>query len=80
MQKARTEILKCWWYNQESNEEAYVRMGDALIRADLKLIAREILNYPPVMDTSDSPSAIYNNGICSCKPVRSEPDNMVTRF
>ena len=80
MQNARTEILKCWWDNQESSEEAYVLMGDTLIRAGLKLIAREVLNYPAVMKTSDSPSAIYKNCISSCNPARSEAENMVTRF
>ena len=48
MARANYDILKTWLNNQNSREEAYVMMGEALIRAGLNLIAREVLDYPPV--------------------------------
>ena len=36
VQNAKVETLKCWLDNQENYEEAYVLMGEALIRAGLK--------------------------------------------
>ena len=44
---ANHDILSDWLNRQDSREEAYVLMGEALIRAGLKLIAWEVLNYPP---------------------------------
>ena len=44
---ANHDILNDWRNRQNSREEAYVMMGEALIRAGLKLIAREVLIYPP---------------------------------
>ena len=79
MQNARIEILKCWWDNQESDEQAYDLLGEALIRAGLKRIAREVLNYPPAMKTSKRPSATHDNGPHSRKPLRTEPQMLVTR-
>ena len=76
VQDAKFEILKCWSDNQESNKEAYVLMGEALIRAGLKRIAREVLNYPPAMKRS---SAAHDNGASSRKRARTEPPMLVTR-
>ena len=78
VKKARFETLKYWWDNQESNEEAYVLMGEALIRAGLKRIAREVLNYPPTLNTSKRSSAAHDNGP-SRKRFRTEPPMLVTR-
>ena len=44
---ANHDILSDWLKRQNSREEAYLLMGEALIKAGLKLIAREVLNYPP---------------------------------
>ena len=76
VQDAKFEILKCWSDNQESNEEAYVLMGEALIRAGLKRIAREFLNYPPAMKCS---SADDDNDNSFHKRPRTEPPMLVTR-
>ena len=45
---ANHDILSDWLKRQNSREEAYILMGESLIKAELKLIAREVLNYPPV--------------------------------
>ena len=45
-------------------------MGEALIRAGLKRIAREVLNYPPAMKRSSAP---HDNGASSRKWPRTEP-------
>ena len=47
---ANHDILSDWLKRQNSREEAYVIMGEALTHPDvgLNLIAREVLNYPPV--------------------------------
>lgn len=39
------EILKQWLNNQESREDANSIMGEALVQADLKLVAKEVLDY-----------------------------------
>ena len=72
VQNARFEILKCWADNQESSEEAYVLLGNALIRAGLKRIAREDLNYPPAMNTYKRSSAADNQGSSYHKRLRPE--------
>ena len=77
VQNGRFEILKCWSDNQENDEQAYVLMGEALIRAGLKLIAREILNYPPAMKRS---SATDDNDSSFHKRPRTEPPMVVTRY
>ena len=64
-QNARVEILNSWWDKQE---EANVLMGKALIRAELKRIAREVWNYPPRMQTSKRSS--HNNATLSNKRMR----------
>ena len=79
VQNASYETLKCWRDNQESRDKAYVLMGEALIRAGLKLIAREVLNYPPAMNTSKRSSTAHNNGPSSLKRLRTEPQMLVTR-
>ena len=73
VQNAKFEILQCWSDNQESDEQAYVLMGEALLRAGLKPIAREVLNYPPAMNTSKRSSTAHNNGPSSLKRLRTEP-------
>ena len=50
---ANHDILSDWLKRQNSREEAYVIMGKALIRADLKLKAWEVLKYPPVDPMND---------------------------
>ena len=76
VKNARFETLKCWRDNQESSDKAYVLMGEALIRAGLKLIAREVLNYPPAMKR---PSAADDNASSFHKRPRTEPPMLVTR-
>ena len=44
---ANFDILKNWLKKQSNRRKAYILMGEALIRAGLKLIAREVLDYPP---------------------------------
>ena len=80
VQEAQVDILKCWWDNQESDEEAYVLMGEALIRAGLKRIAREIWYYPPAMKTSKRSSAHVDNDKSSNKRMRTEPPMVDTRW
>ena len=58
----------------------YALMGEALIRAGLKLIAREVLNYPPAMNTSKRSSAAHGNGSSFHKRLRTEPTMLVTGF
>ena len=79
VQNARFEILKCWLDNQESSRHAYVFMGEALIRAGLKRIAREVLNYTPAMNTTKRPSAAEGKGPSCPKRTRTEPPMLVTR-
>ena len=55
---ANHDILNDWRNRQNSQEEAYNLMGKALIRAGLKLIAREVLNYHPVERTSQLKSGV----------------------
>ena len=50
---ANQDILTDWLNRQDSREEAYNLMGEALIRAELKLIAREVLKYNPVDPMND---------------------------
>ena len=52
---ANQDILSDWLKRQNSREEAYVIMGEALTHPDvgLNLIAREVLNYPPVDPMND---------------------------
>ena len=76
VKNARFETLKCWRDNQESRDKAHVLMGEALIRAGLKLIAREVLNYPPVMKRS---YADDDNDTSFHKRPRTEPTMLVTR-
>ena len=57
---AKVEILESWWDNQESDEEAYDKIGKALIGAGLKRIAREIWNYVPA--TKSCKRSSHNNG------------------
>ena len=78
-QNARLEILNSWFDNQESNGEAYILMGEALIRAGLKRIAREVLNYPPATKSSKRPSALLDNEKSSQKRVRTQSQMVVTR-
>ena len=42
------DILMTWFNRQSSREEAFIKLGEALIHPDvgLNLIAREVLNYP----------------------------------
>ena len=47
-QKANYEILTNWMNNQNSREDAYVLMKDALERAGLKLFVKEVLYYGPL--------------------------------
>ena len=73
-QDKRFEILKCWWKRQENSEEAYVLLGDALVRAGLKHIAREILNYPPPIDKCRRSSVTHRND----NSLRTQPQMLVT--
>ena len=75
LKNARFETLKYWRDNQESRGKAYVLLGEALIRAGLKLIAREVLNYPPAMKRS---SADDDNDNSFHKRLRTEPPMLVT--
>ena len=76
VKNAKFETLKCWRDNQENSDKAYVLMGEALIRAGLKLIAREVLNYPPAKKHS---SATDDNDISFHKRPRTEPPMLVTK-
>ena len=51
--EAINEILHSWLKRQNSREEAYMKLGEALIHPDvgLNLVAREILDYPPAIKT-----------------------------
>ena len=55
---ANHDILKDWLKRQNSREVAYVLMGKALIRADLNLIAWEVLNYPAVDPMNELKSGV----------------------
>ena len=71
VQNARVEILKSWWDNQDSSREAYVLMGEALIQAGLKLIAKEVWGYVPAEQSSKRSSDDLDT---SChKRMRTEP-------
>ena len=64
--EAIKEILHSWLKRQTSREDAYVKLGEALIHPDvgLNLVAREILDYPPANKTfSDSqhPNKVTTN-------------------
>ena len=74
-QSARFEIIKCWLYSQDSSEKAYVLMGEALIRAGLKLIAREVCNYSPTMK-SKRPST--GNHLDTSSRKRTKTEMLVT--
>ena len=50
--KANLEIIESWLKRQDSREEAYITMGEALIAADLSLIATEVLDYPSTKNGS----------------------------
>ena len=54
------DILKNWLNRQDSRHAAYITMGEALTHPDvgLKLIAREVLNYPPVERINELQSGI----------------------
>ena len=71
-QKANREIILKWRNRQNSREEAYHLLGEALIRGDLKLIAREVLKYPPDMNGSKGLSAAHDNERSSPKRPRKE--------
>ena len=57
---ANHDILSDWLKRQNSREEAYVIMGEALTHPDvgLNLIAREVLDYPPVERTNEIQSSL----------------------
>ena len=55
---ANHDLLSDWLNRQTSREEASVLMGEALIKAGLKLIAQEVLNYPPPRRENQAKSAI----------------------
>ena len=70
---ANHDILSDWLNRQDSREEAHILIGEALIRAGLKLIAREVLNYSPTRrKTSTHPAsntlATGTNAGLSVKP------------
>ena len=52
---AANHILTNWLHSQNDRKEAYRNMGEALRHKDvnLKLIAREVLDYPPVGQNQD---------------------------
>ena len=54
------DILKNWLNRQDSRHAAYIAMGEALAHPDvgLNLIAREVLNYPPVERINELQSGI----------------------
>ena len=41
------EILFTWFRLQGDRDKAYITLGDALVRSNLNMIARDILDYPP---------------------------------
>ena len=53
--EAAIHILTSWLHGQNDRKEAYRNMGEALRHEDvkLKLIAREVLDYPPVEQNQD---------------------------
>ena len=64
--EAIKEILHSWLKRQTSREDAYVKLGEALIHPDvgLNLVAREILDYPPAIKTfsySQHPTKVTTN-------------------
>ena len=72
---ARVEILQTWYHKQESHEAAYTALGEALIRAGLRLIARKVLNYPPPMTSSKRKAA---DDDCGSKRFRTEQNTPVS--
>ena len=42
------QILSTWLKNQESYEQAHQLLGEALVKCKHRLIAKTILNYPPL--------------------------------
>ena len=46
VQKVAYETLSEWLDNQDSRENAYWKMGKALIKSDLRLVAVEVLSFP----------------------------------
>ena len=74
-QNARLKILKRWYNNQKSSEEAHVLMGKALIGAGLKHIPWKVWNYPPVKKNSERLSNI--RGKFSKKRTRTALQNMI---
>ena len=45
------QIFLKWLKNQESYEQAHQLLGKALVKCEQKMIARKILNYPPMKDS-----------------------------
>ena len=46
--EAAYNLLRYWSHMQYNSEDAYTTLGRSLIDCELKMIAREILDYPPI--------------------------------